>query len=429
MLRIQSPTRFLYLLSLFTVSLGVVSLTQNLDPSIQNIRPWFIVSFYLFISFIFNKFLSEDIDKVVIYLTLWYLFSFLSIINASNLDLFFRRLFLNFGLIIVFLNFTKIDNYKLIIDIRNYLIIITIFISMYSIIDIYFFINYNDIFQILHSLDTLSDGDSTNLAYYFNMPRAKAFFNEANEFSVYLSIPFSFLITYIFFNKYNKYTGFYILSLIVVFLSQVLTLSRAGIFAFLFQLILIIFIFKYNVIKFQNIKLLTFIIIFFLFFIFLYSSNSFNSFSLIIDRFITTNTSDDWSINERLYSVKEGVVVFFSSIDIFLFGIGLGALPTTSVDSPTTTNFLLDIFVEYGLFAGFFYVIFLSKIIFSINIFKLNNINSKFYYTIVPLKISLFASILGMIIQGMTYSINTLVFFWIILGYSFSVNKLSSNLK
>ena len=66
------------------------------------------------------------------------------------------------------------------------------------------------------------------------IPRARSFFAEANEFSQYLSLPFSFMLSALIFNR--AISGWerriYYIGLVLVVMAQVMTFSRGGILAF-----------------------------------------------------------------------------------------------------------------------------------------------------------------------------------------------------
>jgi hypothetical protein len=258
------------------------------------------------------------------------------------------------------------------------------------------------------------------------LPRARAFFEEANEFSLYLTLPFGFLLALLFFrgDTTRKIRLMYIIGLLIVIMAQILTFSRGGWFSFVVQLsILFIIINKSVKSNLRKILSYTSILITVLFIINFYNPEILSKvFSLVSYRLFTSFSIDDYSTVERFMTIQNGLSVTFSSIPNFIVGIGIGNLGASIVNEATTTNYFVDILVETGIIGLISFSLFIIYILIisrnTFNLFKKINDDD-----LLVVFIGAFLSFIGLLTGGLTASAHMLCFFWFLVGLLFAINK------
>lgn len=303
------------------------------------------------------------------------LFNLLFIITLYLIFIFFYFNISIKTLLIIFIYFFLLSYFSLqvnkddLIRILKGIILSSIFIIIYS---------YYEFFFKLNATFYISDK-----SYY----RISSFFVEPNELSIYLLF-FSLIIYYLFLNKKVSKNFYYIYSFLII-TSQLITYSRLAILLTLYVLIKPI-LSKRNVII---------IILFLISLFFIIEIPAIKRISQSIG-----NIYDDPTLLFRLNIYSKSINFYF---DNFLLGIGPKNFEQyLGVGQNTTSNTLLDIIIEYGIFGIMFILIIVSRFCSIIFNKKLNSDISTMYFVIT--------------LAGLTYSILYLPIFWVMTGILFS---------
>lgn len=427
-------TLAVYVALIASMGLGIVTLG---GVGGWNIRLWqLFLIIYLVLQLIRNGISKRVAIKlsVPIFLAIGYFIAIvLSGLNAIDHELWLKRVLLNALFLLLFITVSQgMQPTKSVLVIKT-IIFSGVLFSILGILDLFFY-NYNrQIFEIIHSFDSSNIDGKAELSSYGMIFRSRGFANEANEFSQYLIIPFGFILAELAFNRRDKLTtSLYVLALSVVFLAQIASLSRGGLLGFLVQVVVIYFIkskrttirkLSKNFIKAAILSILTGAALWF----FVQTIFEENIFGIAWERVMSTNTSGDWTTNERLTTIYAGLESGFGSIANLLVGFGAGNLDVSEVSEATTTNSFVDIFSETGVIGITIFLLFVACLIikserfFTLNYTLLNN-SSKTAF------VGAYLSFIGLLIGGLTYSTHTLFYFWLMAGLctSLSTSKLAS---
>jgi len=389
-----------------------------------DIRIWeLIILFYLFYNFILvateGKTLKIGLKEPILYIIPFYLITFFSLINIKYLS-FFIPGFIIFTLFVILYLIISNQNYLNLSKVSDHIIFMGIIASLWGFIEVIF-------------------GFGTGSKWYGVISRADSFFGEPNEFSQYLVLPFGYLISKIFISsslKNAKGLYKYWIFLLIIIMAQLLSFSRGGILAFLFQM-LFLFYLSSRVGLFSALipKIMLSTILLFIFIILTMNVEIVPNFTitdgleLILFRVTNTLSSSDASLNERFLAYKLGLSDITSSLNYFLLGSGRGSLAYKMGEINyrfegvgTTSNYIIDIISETG-FLGFLSFLFL---IFKVFIRGVINFKEIFFHNSVNYNIIYLGSIIsmfGLLIGGITSATHLHVFFWFILGIIYSLNN------
>jgi O-antigen ligase len=357
----------------------------------------------------------------------------LSGLNAIDHGIWFKRLVLNASFLLLFIVVSQSVKSKNSYIVAKAIIIFGVLFSVLGILDLYFY-NFNrQIFDILHSFDSSNIDGNSELASYGLITRARGFANEANEFSQYLIIPFGFILAELALTSRSNKTIFYlIVALVIVLFAQLASLSRGGLLGFMSQVLFLLFIkqkYKYS----QTHKRSFFAIMISIItigsaLVLIYQSYfEGDLIAVVLERVFTTNSSDDWTTNERLSTIYAGLDLIQNSITNFIFGVGAGNLDVSIVSEATTTNQFIDIFAETGVIGLVLFSFFVAYLLINSSVVIIanrtlfdNRSNTSF--------VGSYLSFIGMLFGGLTYSTHALFFFWLIAGLltSFTTSKLAA---
>lgn len=415
----------IYTMLLVSAGLGTISLGGG---NLGNIRVWQVFLLF-FIIFALIKSLSKGVVSIKS-LPLMFIISgyFVSVLvsgaNAIDSSLWLKRLALVFAMLSLFIVFAQRSSLKEIDRARLIIIFSGVFFSALGFIEIYLYNFQIEIYNVIHSIDRTAGDSERALASYGILTRARGFFNEANEFSQYLLLPFGYALASIYFGQMrNGLRILYIGGASIIVLAQVASLSRGGFLGFGGQLIALFIVNKScgrSVRKSKNNHLITLsALLIVLPSIFLLSSYIDVDFvglvATIFDRFSTTSTEDDWSTKPRLATIYAGFSSAGAGLWNFLIGVGAGNLDVSNVREATTTNQFVDVLVETGVLGLVFYT---GTILFLLWIsYKFMRSQSSSYNKDALLCFGgAYLSFVGMLFGGMTYSTHSLFFFWLNAG-------------
>lgn len=249
------------------------------------------------------------------------------------------------------------------------------------------------ILQILFSFD-ISDymlrGRETTALYTHGIPRAYGTSTEPTVFSMYLITLAPIAIWNIFNWNINKILK-YIFTIIVI-LAFIFTFSSAGILFISISLIITLFLFKeYFILLVITLCSIILIIILLTFF---------NDLIYLFENIYLKITLDEQftSVRGRLYHLNLAIERISNNIFI---GHGLGYLSSIKESSPM--NYYLSLFIDGGIFAPLFFIMFLLLKLYNVFLIK-ENIN-KFFF------LGLLAACLNMFTVSTFYN----PFFWVLL--------------
>lgn len=258
--------------------------------------------------------------------------------------------------------------------------------------------------------------------FYFDgliLPRARAYFAEANEYSQYLGVPFSFLVAALALDKGLRRPERIVFSLgvVVIVIAQLLSISRGGILAFAANLLAFACVVKYSGSArfFRWLKgrffLAGVLIVAIMNFLF---PEEFLIIKIIEERFDSVLAGNDSTTMIRLQSQLMGINYVTDSVPSLLFGIGFGNLPVLLGEgAATTANFLSDVFVEAGLFGVIFLLLALMNVVY------LSRRDAQLLYSsqeIRPIFVGSYMALFGLLIGGLTYATHMLNIFWFACG-------------
>lgn len=254
------------------------------------------------------------------------------------------------------------------------------------------------------------------------VPRAHSFFAEANEFSQYLSLPFSFMLSALVFDKaIPKWERqFYYVGLVVVVMAQILTFSRGGILAFVTSLLILFFLLAASRggTKKYVYKMLFWLLMIVLLLGVLYVTQPIIDalFHVLLERINSLFSGSDPTSNIRFDEIRMGLEAASQNTSTLIFGIGFGNLPTVLGEGvATTANLFVDVLSELGIFG----LIAFCLIVFAVAILPIKTLriltrsnDSK----LLSVFFGAYLSYAGLIVGGLTYATHMLNFFWFIGG-------------
>jgi len=201
--------------------------------------------------------------------------------------------------------------------------------------------------------------------------------------------------------------------LIILITGQLFSLSRGGILSYMVSIFVIFFLNRNLFYKNKFIKLFV-VFLFIISSVYIFSGSVF--FSLLIERLISLFSGSDATAGIRYDAIINALS--FQSEDPFyiLFGIGFGNLPVLlGSDVATTSNFIIDYYVESGLFSIFillFFILYLLRISFS----QLTILYDDMPYDLRAGFVGVLASFCGVLVGGLTYATHLLNIFWFTAG-------------
>ncbi|SNX29604.1 O-antigen ligase like membrane protein [Polynucleobacter meluiroseus] len=380
---------------------------------------------------------SLSIRIPIFILILFYIQIFLSCFNSLDAQLSLKRLIYVSLMIILCIFISNKNNNLYYKSFIKTIILSGVFFSIIGLFDLFAYKNSPVIYHLIHQFDNSQQiliNNASGLDLYNSLLRSRGFFSESNEFSLYLIMPFGFILAMFSVKKLRRPIKFFlILSAVILIMTQISTLSRGGILAYIAEIItlmIVVNIWKINDLSHRDPlffkKLMQLVIIFLMVgIIFLLNNEIKNLISTMLDRIITTNTGEDWTTDIRLANYLKAIQVNLTSPGSFFIGIGIGALGSSLVNESTTTNQFLDIMVETGVIGLFLY---LSMIFFLIK-------RSYYFFSNRSLKISdnhlvfmtgSFLTFIGLLVSGMTYPTHMLFFSWMTIGFLISSTSIFS---
>ena len=392
---------FLYLLSgsMFFATISIFHVNSF------NIRFWQI---FLLVYFLFNFLLC-------------YRYCFLLTLNKYQY-FFASLIFLLFFLLLIS-GFNALDGFLFIKQISLIAIMFLLFFAMTFLRDINVILYLIKVIGIigtlvcLYSIWELFYNHANLPKYYFNgiyLPRARGFFVEPNEFSQYMTLPFSFVLSHFLMVKSKKIVNFSLFVMLIILITgQLFSFSRGGLISYFASIFIILFFNRKLFIKNKSIKYLV-LSLFITSFLYIFSGSVF--FSALIERLIGLFSGSDATAVIRYDAIINALS--FQSEDPFyiLFGIGFGNLPVLlGSDVATTSNFIIDYYVESGLFSIFillFFILYLLRISFS----QLTILYDDMPYDLRAGFVGVLASFCGVLAGGLTYATHMLNIFWFTAG-------------
>lgn len=394
-----------FILLILTIPLGTLSLGSFGGA---NIRIWeiFLIP-ALIITTIrgYPSYAFYSHMKVLVFVTAFYVIVLISGLNSGdNYDLFIKQSLLLFAMISLF--FVAASQ-----NLTTHHKIITRSIM------------YSGIVASIAAIVDLSINPESIQTYYFedqSLLRARGYFAEANEYSQFLGVPFSFILaTLIFENRINRIEWFILFcGLIFLFFMQLLSLSRGGLVAFFANCVYMGFLALYSNSKTGVLRrsclLKYYCLLFILALGVLLLSLDIVIVNIISERFKSILDGDDATSMIRLDSLFWGLRLIMDSFLFTMFGIGFGNLPNFMEErSATTANFIADITIETGFIGVIFFLLFLFNVAYLRKrkaqiLFQSNELR--------PIFLGSNMALFGLIVGGLTYSTHMLNFLWLVLG-------------
>ena len=281
-------------------------------------------------------------------------------------------------------------------------------------------------------------GGRSNQMWYGIISRTTSFFDESNEFSQYLTVPFGYLLAVIFLSyksEQQKGVAKYWIFLFIIICTQLLSFSRGGLLAFALQIFFTLFLLfrdKYILSIFQTIiKFSVIIIIIFITIINIEIVNSFtieDGLKIMMYRITNTFNSGDDSLFDRFIAYDLSLRDMTSSLSYMILGKGKGSLVYTMGEYnqrfngvATSSNYIIDIISETGILGLFSFIFIIYQIIFK-GLKEINNTIEISSYNINILHIGSLLAIIGLLSGGVTSATHMQVFFWFTLGVISSIN-------
>ena len=268
--------------------------------------------------------------------------------------------------------------------------------------------------------------------YYYGgllLPRTRSFFAEANEFSQYLSLPFAFLLSALYFHqempRWERWI--YRFGLLVVIMAQLMSFSRGGILAFLAEMFAGFILLSRRDARIAHsswsVALLALLISFFASILYLTQPAVTDIFSAFFERVGSLFSGSDETALIRLGSISTAIAVASSSLPNFIAGIGFGNLPIILGENvATSSNYLVDVFSETG-FLGLisFIGIVIAALFLPLKTLKIlirtrdNQLCAVFF--------GAYLSFIGLLVGGLTAATHMLNLFWFICGLLLALYK------
>ena len=370
-----------------------------------------------------NQKMRIKVSLPLIFTYLYFCSVLVSGFNAIDLGMWLKRVGLMIPLIILFFVVSQRFTVKELTLHLKWILYPGIFISILGIAELYLIQSAPQVYSFIHHFERhqqIMDSSQATLQLHGMVPRARAFFVEANELSQFLTLPFGFLLAILCFRHDQIQRRLvYLIGLLIVLFAQIASLSRGGILAFSAQLVAMFLVSiragtKINIRN--NIILIVFLTIFIILGVVFLSGDT-NTLFYVFGTRIRDYISED-----RFVTMGRGLLVTSASLTNFILGIGVGNINISYVKEATTTNLFLDVIIESGVFGlvSFFGIIggllFLSYKTMR-NRFIIGN-NDLFVVFI-----GTYISFIGMLVGGMTYSPHTLSFFWFICGLLLALNN------
>jgi len=285
-----------------------------------------------------------------------------------------------------------------------------------------FLVAYSGVLYSIIAIYDLFNNPLDLQTYYFStyiLPRARGYFAEANEFSQYLGIPFSFILAILLINNRLRGNQLLILraGLLIILLAQLLTFSRGGLVAFAASILAIpIFarIPRSLIHSWARKSILLLFIVLAAIGLTSMTLFDFDLLNLLHGRFASLLSGEDDTALIRLEAQLATISYLSGSILQTAFGIGFGNLPLIlDYNAATTANIFIDIFAEIGLFGLTTFCLFLAFLLYGRRR-ALDELRCLGPQGIIYLgsRIALF----GLLIGGLTYSTYMLNIFWLCAG-------------
>ncbi len=348
----------------------------------------------------------------------------LSGMNAADSAIWRQKVILVLAMTLLFFAMSQRSTRKEFDLYSNFVIYSGICFGLLGIVDVFLFTSAPNVFEFIHQWEggrQFIEEGAGELASYGSASRARGFFTESNEFSQYLGLPFGFLLAAIFF-KHRKAGSklVYLYGIAIVFLAQVMTLSRGGLVCFFAELLGLLLVKKLSdvgwTIRAGNYLTIALVAISLAVGGMSYVGEDLAAtFETAAFRVYSTGTRDDWTSEIKIGNYQEALNSAAESAENLLVGVGAGNLYNSSVAEATTTNQFMDVLVEMGIIGSIFYVsIALSLLWQSYKFIKsgLWKSSNKLFVAFV----GTFVSFFGMLIGGMTYPTHMLFFFWLNAG-------------
>ncbi|MEO5364879.1 MAG: hypothetical protein H7831_00675 [Magnetococcus sp. WYHC-3] len=266
------------------------------------------------------------------------------------------------------------------------------------------------------------------------LPRAQSVFNEPNELSQYLSLPFAFTYASLIYNRKIRVweKGVFLLVLFVLIFTQILTFSRGGILAFFgvllawSVLVLLIDISRiyFNMLRFGLVLILLIGAIVGLARWYPDIGDILQGLTVRLE-YLLKGGSADATVSTRLVTMYHALERVEKSTWAALFGMGFGNLPVVLGENIANTgNMLTDILAETGMMglAVFCVIIFTYMI-------KPFTVMREYYRqrdsAMLAMSMGAYLAMVGMIAGGQTSPTHMLVMFWFNLGLLAALSQYS----
>lgn len=340
-------------------------------------------------------------------------------LNAFDGNYWLKQSILLFLMLTLFVVVAQIHSASQLVRSLRWIIYPGIFIAGWGILESFL---YPENLQFFHSEGLL-------------LPRTRSFFAEANEFSNFLTLPFAFLFSALYFHqgvaRWERWV--YRFGLLVIIMAQIMSFSRGGLLAFfavLFAGFVLLFIRGVRVAHYLwsaalSVLLLTLLVGL----LYLIQPDMANIFSMLLERVRSLFSGSDETALIRLESISTAIAVASSSLPNFIAGIGFGNLPIILGEKiATSSNFLVDVFSETG-FLGLisFIGIVIAVLFLPLKTLKIlirtrdNQLCAVFF--------GAYLSFIGLIFGGMSAANHMLNLFWFICGLLLALYKYGCGLQ
>lgn len=407
----------IYALCIVSIPLATISV---LSGNLYDIRLWEL----LLIPVIFFKlkyFFQLPNSRLFFLLGIYFFSIICSLIDFNFINLYqtASQIFLNSFFLIFALTVSLFYKKNELIIINWIFILLSIYLGIHSFIDV--FLNKPQFTKYFY------DGFLYN-NIKMEIIRSQGFFAEPNELSVFLNIPFAFLLSRFFLKIRIAFFEYWLLvfGLLFVLISQFFSFSRGGLISFLAEILALFFIANcYKVGRHKFIRLISILgFLTFLFFVaYIYIGNDLIDY-LIVYLFRIENffSSHDPTTSIRLNSIMLGINTILDEPIKLFFGIGFGAYRSILGDMSTSSNILVDSLVETGFF-GFFIFLYLLFYGFFVIFRSLKYLVVKNDETMSIICFSILLSYIGLLVGGQTYAIHKINYFWLVYGLIFALRN------
>jgi hypothetical protein len=267
-------------------------------------------------------------------------------------------------------------------------------------------------------------------AYYYeyglSLPRARALFAEANEFSQFLCLPFGFLLAALWYRKtlplWERYAFYF--GLVIVVIAQILTFSRGGLLAYASEVSAwIVLVVRYGTVRRRTpfwVKAILGIAISLIVGLSATSPTVATIAGVAEQRIEALFAGGDLTAAIRWETIGEVLSVSTDSFINLVFGIGFGNLPVILGEhSATTGNLLVDIVSETGL-VGLLSFVCIAFAVLILPLRALELLIKARDEEMQAVFVGAYLSVVGVMVGGMTYATHMLNFFWFVCGLLFA---------